>query len=102
MSQSVKRKNGQARSPWPFVAMAAGAALIIVVGFFASRGSNPSAGGDEPQAKGSARLSVDRTSVDFGRVPLNIPVKAIFKLKNVGDQPLTIKGEPRVELVQGC
>jgi hypothetical protein len=104
MSQKVKRKNTPAppKSPWPFVVMAVGVVLIIVVGSIAWRGSNSSAGSDEPLVKGGARLSVDRTSIDFGRVPLDIPVKATFQFKNVGDQPLTIKGEPRVELVRGC
>ena len=111
MSQArVKRKSMHiAKSPWPFVVMAVGAVLIIVVGFLAWRGgsttqtssSSPLTGGT-PQVTGSARLGVDRTTIDFGKVPLDKPVRATFRLKNVGDQPLTIKGEPRVELVKGC
>jgi len=97
----TKRKNEQARSPWPFVAMGVGALLIIVVGFLAWNGSNskPSAA---PQVTGGPKLNVDRDSIDFGKLPLDIPVRAEFKLKNIGDQPLAIKGEPRVELVKGC
>jgi hypothetical protein len=89
--------------------MAVGAVLIIAVGFLVWRGggsqqansSSPQTGG-APLVTGSPKLSVDRDSIDFGKVPLDIPVKATFKLKNVGDQPLTIKGEPRVEVVRGC
>ena len=40
--------------------------------------------------------------IDFGKVPLDIPVKATFKLSNVGDQPLQILGQPIVEVKQGC
>jgi len=98
----IKRKDEQAKSPWPFVAMGVGALLIIVVGFLAWNGSNAKKPVATPQVTGGPKLSVDRDSIDFGKLPLDIPVKAEFKLKNVGDQPLAIKGEPRVELVKGC
>ena len=101
----IKRKNEPApKSPWPFVVMAVGAVLIVVVGFLAWRGgaSGAKSAGAAPQVTGGPTLSVDRDSIDFGKLPLDIPVKAEFKLKNVGDQPLAIRGEPRVELVKGC
>jgi hypothetical protein len=98
----IKRKNEQAKSPWPFVVMAVGALLIIVVGFLAWNGSNSKRPSAKPQVTGGPKLSLDRDSIDFGKLPLDIPVKAEFKLKNVGDQPLAIKGAPRVELVKGC
>ena len=81
--------------------MAVGAVLIVAVGFLAWRGSAPQTS-TSPASTGSSRLSVDRSTIDLGKVPLDVPVKATFKLKNVGDQPLTIQGEPRVELVKGC
>ncbi len=101
----IKRKDEQtAKSPWPFVVMGVGAVLIIVVGFLAWRGgtSGTKAASATPQVTGSPKLSVDRDSIDFGKVPLNQTVQADFKLKNVGDRPLRILGEPRVELVKGC
>ena len=101
----IKGKNEPApKSPWPFVVMAVGAVLIVVVGFLAWRGSTAGAtsAGATLQVTGGPRLSVDRDSIDFGKLPLDIPVKAEFRLKNVGDQPLAIKGAPRVELVKGC
>ena len=101
----IKRKDEQAaKSPWPFVVMGVGAVLIIVVGFLAWRGSTSGtkAASATPQVTGSPKLSVDRDSIDFGKVPLDQTVRAEFKLKNVGDRPLRILGEPRVELVKGC
>ena len=101
----IKRKNEPTpKSLWPFVVMGLGAVLIVVVGFLAWRGGTAGAksAGATPQVTGGPKLSVDRDSIDFGKLPLDIPVKAEFKLKNVGDQPLAIKGEPRVELVKGC
>ncbi len=101
----IKRKNEPTpTSPWPFVVMGLGAVLIVVVGFLVWRGSTAGASSVSatPQVTGGPKLSVDRDSIDFGKLPLDIPVKAEFKLKNVGDQPLAIKGTPRVELVKGC
>ena len=101
----IKRKNEPTlKSLWPCVVMGIGAVLIVVVGFLAWRGSTSGAraASATPQVTGGPKLKVDRDSIDFGKLPLDIPVKAEFKLKNVGDQPLAIKGEPRVELVKGC
>lgn len=101
----IKRKNkATPKSPWPFVAMGIGAVLIVVVGFLTWRGSTSGArsASATPQVTGGPKLGIDRDSIDFGKLPLDKPVRAEFKLKNVGDQPLAIKGEPRVELVKGC
>ncbi len=99
----IKRKNEPtSKSPWPFAVMGVGAVLIIVIGFLAWNGSNSKKPSATPQVTGGPKLSVDRDSIDFGKLPLDLPVRAEFKLKNVGDQPLAIKGEPRVELVKGC
>jgi hypothetical protein len=55
-----------------------------------------------PVANGSPRLAVDRTLVDEGYVKLNTTIRSQFRLSNVGDQPLQVLEEPRVELVEGC
>ncbi len=52
--------------------------------------------------KGGARLAVDRDLVDFGNVRLEKFVTARFNLRNVGDQPLRLAVDPRVEAVEGC
>lgn len=100
----VRRKNKQTTggSSLPLVVMAVGAVVIVAAGFLIWRGSNSPKTVAAPQVTGSARLVVDRDSIDFGKVPLNQPVKAVFKLSNVGDQALRILGTPRVELVRGC
>ncbi len=51
---------------------------------------------------GRPSLVADRQQIDFGKVPLDIPVKATFKLTNVGDQPLQVLNQPVVEVKQGC
>jgi hypothetical protein len=49
-----------------------------------------------------ARLAVDKQEIDFGKVPVDKLVSAIFTVSNVGDQPLQILEEPQVEVVEGC
>jgi hypothetical protein len=51
---------------------------------------------------GAARAEVDVTRIDHGAVAFNQPVESIYRVRAVGDQPLRILGEPRVELVEGC
>lgn len=99
-----KRRKRAAQSPWPFVVMAVGVVAIVSVGFFILNDSKANAklADATPESARGARLSVDQTVIDFGKVKFNQPVTAVFKLKNIGDQPLRILGEPRVELVQGC
>ena len=60
------------------------------------------AGGSPPQAASAPRLTVDRETIDFGKVPLDVPVKAVFVLSNTGGRPLNILGEPVIEVKQGC
>ena len=52
--------------------------------------------------KGGPRLAVDRDLVDFGNVRFEKFVTARFRLRNVGDQPLRLAMDPRVEAVEGC
>jgi hypothetical protein len=52
--------------------------------------------------KGGPRLAVDRDLVDFGNVRFEKFVTARFRLHNVGDQPLRLAMDPRVEAVEGC
>jgi len=50
---------------------------------------------------GGPRLAVDRTLIDQGSVAYNHEVRATYRLKNVGDQPLTLQ-QPTVEIAEGC
>ena len=50
---------------------------------------------------GGPRLAFDQRAFDFGDVPYGKEVRATFRLKNVGDQPLSLR---RVDIrtVVGC
>jgi hypothetical protein len=91
------------RGRLPFY-LAGGALLVIIIGgaLLANLGRG-SAGSSAPaQVTGQPKLAVDQQKIDFGKVPLDIPVKATFQLSNVGDQPLQILNQPVVEVKQGC
>jgi len=55
-----------------------------------------------PRVEGAPRVEVPEDYIDYGDVKLGDFVQTVFNVRNVGDQPLTIYGEPRVELVEGC
>lgn len=55
-----------------------------------------------PQVTGAPRLAVDQSTLDEGDVPLGKTIRSVFRLQNVGDQPLTVLDEPQVEVVEGC
>ncbi|HIQ06054.1 MAG TPA: hypothetical protein EYH31_10295 [Anaerolineae bacterium] len=55
-----------------------------------------------PQVRGAPRVEVLEEVMDYGDVRVNTPIRTVFRVRNVGDQPLRILGEPQVELVQGC
>jgi hypothetical protein len=83
--------------------LALGGLVVVIVGvllIWRPGGGAPSA--VAPQVTGKAKLAVDRDAIDFGTLPLDKTVKATFKLTNVGDKPLTISGQPQVEVLTGC
>jgi hypothetical protein len=102
-------KGGMVKTPPPKrnglpLYLAGGALLVIIIGvvLWALAGRGSSGTSSPAQVTGQPKLAVDRQQIDFGKVPLNIPVKATFKLSNVGDQPLALQGIPVVEVKQGC
>ena len=54
------------------------------------------------QYAGGPRLAVDKDLIDFGTVRFEKFVTARFRLRNVGDQPLSLAVDPRVEAIEGC
>jgi hypothetical protein len=54
------------------------------------------------EVTGAPSAVVDTTVVDHGAVPYAQTVESVYRVRNVGDEPLVILGEPRVELVEGC
>jgi hypothetical protein len=60
-------------------------------------------GGGGSSGASGPRLAVDRERIDFGRVVYDKTVRAVFAVKNVGDQPLQIaQRQIAVRVVEGC
>lgn len=111
MSTKAKQvtQGGKVKTPPPKrsrlpLYVAGGALLVMVIGvvLLSNLGRGTPGTGNPAQVSGQPKLAVDRDQVDFGKVPLDVPVKATFKLSNVGDQPLQIVSQPVVEVKQGC
>ncbi len=100
MAQRNKTHTARAeqKSIWPFIAIFAGAAVLLIAGLFLLFTSNSNTAGD----KTGPRLTVDREKIDFGRVPLDKTVRAEFKVTNSGDRPLTLDTSAPVQVLEGC
>lgn len=97
-----KKKKPVSRSkPWLW-ALIAGALLAVVGGIVVLGQSSNSASPEAPQVTGAPRLAIEQDVIDEGYIKLGETIRTTFHLKNVGDQPLQIMGEPQVELVEGC
>jgi len=87
------------RRPWWLWAVVTAAVVLVVGGLsmlLMSGDSNTTSGGGRPE------LVVDQTVIDEGYVKLNTPVRTSFSIRNEGDGPLRVLGEPQVQLVEGC
>jgi hypothetical protein len=103
-----RRKNkpgpkAQPRSRWPRFLVPGVLGVVILAGvatwFFFLRSSAPVVAA---QYTGGARLAVDTDLIDLGAVRFEKFVRARFRLRNVGDQPLRLASNPPVEVVEGC
>jgi hypothetical protein len=83
--------------PWWLWAVAAAAIILVVGGLATLLIFDPNAPED-----GAPKVVVDQPVIDEGYQKLNETVRTSFTLRNEGDVPLRILGEPQVELVEGC
>ena len=86
---------------WLVPAILVGLGLVLsAVAFLVVRGSQQEP--FEAEVTGKPKAVVDQAYFEYGDVHFNNTVETVFRVKNVGDQPLNILGEPRVEVVEGC
>lgn len=106
MSKKARRKTTPTppKTPTWIWAAIAGAVLLVVGGLAVlfSSGSDSTASNFTPEVNGAPALQANQTVIDEGDVKLGATVRNVFTLKNVGDEPLEILGEPQVQLVTGC
>ncbi len=103
MAKKFRRKQQKQARPAPWVWVALGGALLIILGgVWLAWPNNQVDPNFEPEVIGAPRLVVEQTTIDAGDVKVNTQIRTAFRLQNVGDEPLQILGEPAVELVEGC
>lgn len=98
---SASTKTTPAHRPvWllPVIVVGAIAAILAIIALVTGSRDEPF----EPQVTGAPRAEVDRNSIDHGTISFEQPVESVFRIRNIGDQPLMILGEPRVQLMEGC
>ncbi len=92
----------RAKSPGflAIITLASAIGFLVLVGILAFQVTRNGAGSNGTLGP---RLAVDRERIDFGRVVYDKTVRAVFTVKNVGDQPLQIANRQiEVKLVEGC
>lgn len=99
-SRSSTKATSLHRPVWllPVIIVGAIAAILAIIALVTGNRDEPF----EPQVTGVPRAEVDQTSIDHGTVRFEQSVESVFRIRNVGDQPLLILGEPRVQLMEGC
>lgn len=102
MSQKVRHKQRSVPASRPGWLWAGAGILLLLVGSLVLWNRLPRAAVPPPQVTGAPRLAVDQTTIDEGDVQLGKTIRSIFHLQNIGDQPLAVLGEPRVEVLEGC
>jgi len=102
--KSTRNSPQKRQFPWLWLAIA-GAVLLVAGGLgliWASSSSGVVTLDVTPEVTGAPRLAVNQEVIDEGYVKLDNTIRTTFRLRNVGNQPLHILGEPVVELVEGC
>ena len=97
--KSRRKKNAAPsarRFPWLWVVV--GGAILLIGGGFSFLLISASS----ESVTGTPKLVVEETLIDEGYQTLNTPVRTSFKIRNEGDGPLRVLGEPQVQLVEGC
>ncbi|MCS7222539.1 MAG: hypothetical protein RML36_14835 [Anaerolineae bacterium] len=102
----ARRKDGRKGPPrsqdrgWLLVLLAV--TLLIGGGLIIGLLARSDQAAPVPKVRGAPRVEVSQETIDYGDVKVNTPIETIFRVRNVGDQPLQILGEPQVEVVEGC
>ncbi len=112
MAQVNKHRRNK-RNAYPPIAWllagVTGAALLVIAALALASRQTDSPGQKVfdpnfvPEIRGAPRVEVlPQEVIDYGDVKLGTTITTTYRVRNVGDKPLAILGEPQVELVQGC
>ncbi len=98
------RKQAQ-QPPWLIAGiglMVLASALILGLAARPASGSVSQSANFTPEVTGAPRVAVAQDQIDHGDIKLGSTISSVFQVRDVGDKPLQILGEPRVEVVEGC
>jgi len=106
----IRRRKKRASMYWLPLLVVGGLVLAGLVALFGQPTPGASASSSSPRfdpdvkptTTGAPRVMVPQESLDYGDVKLGSTVEAVFEVRNTGDEPLIILGDPQVEVVQGC
>ncbi len=110
IKKSSRRSRKQSRNNLTWIISGAVGLAVLVVAALVLRSGNDNGTGQkefdsdfEPEVTGAPRVEVVQDEVvDYGDVKLGTTVTTTYNVRNVGDEPLAILGEPQVELMEGC
>lgn len=95
MSKKHKRQNRRKSLPWLIIGL--GAVLVVIAGFlFANRAGAGDSGGGTPA------IAVDPQKIDYGYVQFGNNKSFTLTVTNNGNGVLRFKGNPYVEVLEGC
>ena len=105
-SKRIKRTKAPPKRQFPWLWVIMGGAVLLVIGGLSLLWPSSNSGvvtlDVTPEVTGAPRLAVDQEVIDEGYIKLNNTIRTTFRLRNVGDEPLDVMGEPQVELAEGC
>ncbi len=108
-SSHRRKKRSSNNMIWLVGGVIGGVFFIVAALVLLTRGSNNKPGQKafgsdfEPEVMGAPQIEVlPQDAIDYGDVKLGTTVNTEFKVRNVGDKPLVVIGEPQVEVIEGC
>lgn len=100
---SQKAADAQSSKTLVMAIAAVGLMIIAAAVVMLLQGGGDSTDDFVPEVSGAPRLAVlSDTLIDHGDLQPNQFVDSVFRVKNVGDQPLTLACDDRVQLLEGC
>ncbi len=78
------------------------AVLAIVAAVFWALQARPADVTYTPEVTSGPNAAIDQTQFDYGDVKLGTTIETTFRVKNTGSAQLAFRGEPRVEVLEGC
>ncbi len=97
MSRRYAKTKPKKSFPWIWILIST--CVLVLIGTVVWWSQSPTESGP---GESGPRLAFDQEKVDLGRQPLDKPVRAQFKITNIGDRTLTLDASAPVRAIEGC